>query len=341
MNDPGIAREVKFSLNDPTRALSALGLLGDRKSFLRQAGGFLIRCPVHQEKTPSCSVQLRSGVLLWKCHGCDASGDVLDLVAAVHGLTMRGDDFRQVLIHAAALAGLHGIVHELETGSAPVERKPIAPRPEPAPEPEREYPPVAEVTALLDACVSVTADAEVSAWLTSRKLKPKTIERADAVFALPKDATIAGWASYRGQTWAQTGHRLIIPMHDAAGIVRSVRAGRVVEGDSPKRLPPAGCRASGTVMACAIAVGMLRGTFAPELVTISEGEPDWLSWVEEPGTYARIGITNGGWSDDIANRIPNGTRVAIRTDNDTAGDRYAAAIVKSLRGRCPLKRSQS
>ncbi len=138
------ARDIKCSLADPVGLCDRLGLLGDRRSWQRQGGGLLIRCPVHDDRSPSCSVQTRHGVVLWKCHACDASGDALTLVAAVHGLTMTGDDFRQVLIVAAELAGLHGLVADLESGERR-ERPAMVQRPEPSPEPEREYPPASEV----------------------------------------------------------------------------------------------------------------------------------------------------------------------------------------------------
>lgn len=56
---------------------------------LRRSGSRLIgRCPFHDEKTPSFFVfpdQQR-----YYCFGCQASGDVIDLAQALHGLDFRG-----------------------------------------------------------------------------------------------------------------------------------------------------------------------------------------------------------------------------------------------------------
>lgn len=46
---------------------------------LKQKGGhWWACCPVHQEKTPSCDVNLEKGV--WHCFGCDEGGDGIALV---------------------------------------------------------------------------------------------------------------------------------------------------------------------------------------------------------------------------------------------------------------------
>jgi len=121
---PDYSAELKRSWNDPRAVLGALDLLG--KSTQRQAGGFVVCCPAHGERTPSCSVQVRAGILQWHCFGCDASGDVLDLVAAVRGLDIAGD-FRGVLRAAAEIAGRWDILDALDGKSEP--RAPIvAPR---------------------------------------------------------------------------------------------------------------------------------------------------------------------------------------------------------------------
>jgi len=50
-------------------------------------------CPLHEDRTPSLSLfRGRDGNDRWKCHGCDAGGDALDLEAA-----LRGVDVKEVL----------------------------------------------------------------------------------------------------------------------------------------------------------------------------------------------------------------------------------------------------
>ena len=48
---------LKSALSDPEKVLGLLGLLDGAK---RQAHGFMVCCPWHAERTPSCSVKLAS-----------------------------------------------------------------------------------------------------------------------------------------------------------------------------------------------------------------------------------------------------------------------------------------
>ena len=50
------------------------------------------RCPVHDDNTPSASVNTGSG--LWHCHACGNGGDVYELIQIKEGLTR--DDFAAV-----------------------------------------------------------------------------------------------------------------------------------------------------------------------------------------------------------------------------------------------------
>ncbi len=340
-----VAREIRYALTDARVLCEALSLVGGKGSFSRQAGGLLIRCPWHEDGSPSCSVRRGpDGTIAVRCHACGATGDALSLVAVAHGLTMRGDDFRQVLIRAAEIGGLHGLVAELETGHAPTERR--APVPRPAPEPERDYPPAAEVDAFWAATLSPDSPThdgshqvvgtDASAWATSRGLCAQQIGEYVSGVALARcidpRRPLPRWATYRGMSWLETGHKLVVPVYDYAGNLRSVRAIRVVDGDGPKRLPPAGHRASGLVQACSLGLAMLRGTFVPARVLVVEGEPDFLTAAtkQTPKAYARLGITSGSWCAEIASRIPESASVLLFTHTDDAGDRYAAAIQASL-----------
>lgn len=151
------------------------------------------------------------------------------------------------------------------------------------------------------------------------------------------------WARCRGGTWREASYRLIVPMWDAEGGLRSVRAWRVGgDPELPKRLPPSGCKASELVMADEWGLAMLRGQRAPERAVIAEGEPDTLTWMtrlNEPGT-ATIGIISGSWHAELADRFPIGTQVIVRTDQDVAGDRYYDQIRNGLKRRCFVSRSK-
>ncbi len=319
---------IKSALSDPRHVLDNLGLLSSRKTFTRQSRGFLICCPVHADRTPSCSVQTKDGVLLWKCHGCDADGDVFSLVQAVHGI-----GFAEAKAECARMAGVS--VDDFRPTN--YNNKPtIAAKVEE----ERTWPSLSEVDALWGSCVALDAFSEVGSWLHSRGLDADRIAGQDIGRELCEAVTVPRWASFRGESWFKTGHRLIVPMFDEIGVMRSVRGCRVIDGDSPKRLPPGGHKASGLVMACELGRAMLRGTFQPKQIVISEGEPDFFTLATMTGVAAtaRIGIVNGSWNKAISDRIPNGAKVCIRTDNDRTGDRYADEITTTLGTRCELFR---
>lgn len=333
-----VAREVRYALRDPRALCERLGLLAGKNSFARQAGGVIVRCPWHAENTPSCSVRVaRDGTIAVKCHGCQESGDALSLVAAVHKLSIRGD-FLEVLSTAAELAGRHDLLDAITTGTAP-QRREVPPQ-TPV-EPERDYPPLDEVRALWETATGLDGDEQAVDWASARGLNAYALDGSEVVRALSPRTKLPSWARYQGATWVETGHRLVVPMFDATGAMRSVRACRIVDGESPKRLPPAGHKASALVMLCPLGVALFRGTFSASRVVISEGEPDFLLWASETGIAAtvRVGIVSGSWTTPIAMRFAPGVEVAVRTDPDDAGDRYAKEIGASLQRRgCHVRR---
>lgn len=343
------AAELKRDLVDLRHVLDALGLL-DRSSQ-RQAGGYIIRCPWHQERTPSCSVQNRGGVLVAHCFACDGGGDVLSLVAQVHGFDIK-TDFQRVLVAAAELANRWDIIESIEGREQAAQRKREAPpRPPPRPAPERDYPALAEVEALWDSCSMVTDDPEVAAWLESRAISPHTCAVRDLCRALPIDAKPPSWARFRGVRWPGSGHRCIVPMFDAEGRMRSFRA-RAVRAAEHKTLVPTGCKAGGLVMADPLARMVLEtGTLpswwpdgVPLRVVVAEGDPDFLTWGCRADRHspplAVLGVESGGWSEALADRIPDGAHIVIRTDDDQAGNKYANEVQRSLASRCRVYRTK-
>ena len=345
----------------------------DRPS-VATGGGLLVLCPWHGDGTPSCKVDTRSGAIVAFCHACKAGGDVLALVAAVHGLDPSSKAaFPEVLKLAASLAGVD--LGDVRSGAY------VPPPARPAP-PPRPPPPPVEVAALWAACGPVTRDPEVAAWLQKRGLEPERVDAAGLARALPVDvaelgaavaawlrsphyldldggpveleaaavaqhaASVARWAAFQGDrpapvAWAALGYRCVVPMFDAAGELVSVRARNVTEGE-PKALPPKGWTAKGMVMAnplgrMVLALGAWPW-WAERKVVICEGEPDWLTWAtRDAGAVAVLGIAgSGGWAGELAARVPGGSRVVVRTDEDDAGDRYAEHVAASLQGLCTV-----
>jgi CHC2 zinc finger len=333
---PDRAGELRSRLTDARDLCRALGL---EEGAQPNGRGLLVKCPWHLDRDPSCSVRPGpDGTLAVKCFGCDATGDALTLIAGANGLDARRD-FPRVLEIAADLAGTD------------LADPPPRQRPAPPPAAERGYPPADEVAALWESCSPVSTVSDVAGWLVSRGVAPAAVEGRGLARALHSKTPLPAWARFQGRDWLEIGHRCLIPTFDEHGAMRSLRARRVVDGRSPKCLPPVGFRASGLVMADTLALHLLRTGQLPEpraehvplRVVICEGEPDYLAWatgIAGPNVPAVLGIVAGSWTPEIAGRIPDGSRVVIRSHPDAAGERYSAAIVATLSGRCALLRGR-
>lgn len=338
MSSGADAADVRARLIDPRELCAKLGLLEGYKPGRQAGGGLLIRCPAHSERTPSCSVRRgRDGTIAVQCFGCDFAGDALSLIAIVRGLDLRGD-FRAVLGEASRLAG---VVLDLD--------RPATPRPAPAYAPAFDYPDAAEVAALWASAGPTSTDGEAAAYLVGRAIDPGAVDLYQLARVLPADVHAPPWARCRGIPWPRS-HRLILPVVDHLGAVRSLRAWRLSpqgpEDDTPKRVAPAGKALAGLLLACPAARRMLAIGQAPSWavegagldVLITEGEPDFLTWSSRVSDAneappAVLGVVAGSWCEAFADRIPDGSRVIIRTHQDASGDRYAEEIRGSLTGR--------
>lgn len=322
------ARELRErpALSDPLRVADLLGLERSREERAKWA------CPSHG----GASLSLRrgkDGTLQVRCFGCDLSGDIFALLAAVHGER----PFPELLRLAADLAG---VTWTDEPRSIPPRRSP-PPAPAPAPPPPS-YPPAGDVLAFWDACSRLDTARELSAYLAGRGLDPRDVQSHGLARVLPKGAPCPPWAVCR-RPWSASGHRLILPAYDARGELRSVRAWRPGPG-APKRVAPRGFSAAGLTLADLDGLALLRGEGPSRMrVGICEGEPDFLAaslaypLTERP---AFLGVWAGSWSAELAERIPNGARVLLATDADAAGDKYGKTIARTLAGRCDVRRQR-
>lgn len=108
---------IKQAAPDPLSLARRLGLdiaRGARPDRVR------VKCPWHNEKHASCALSVRDGHVVAHCFSCGSGGDLLALVAAVHGLDTR-HDFRRVAAIAADLVGV-----SLEADARPVARKKVS-----------------------------------------------------------------------------------------------------------------------------------------------------------------------------------------------------------------------
>jgi hypothetical protein len=271
----------------------------------------------------------------WRCFQCDAAGDAIDFVACA----LRGRKLSD-LGDAGKAEVRDWCQRWLRLDGSGVHRRP-APSP-PPPEPRREpvYPPADEVEALWSACVPVCDVPEVRAWLDSKRIDAISISDADMARALPSSASLPRWARTREGSWLASNHRLVVPMVDASGVVRSLRARRLSPGD-PKSVAAGLYHCAGLVLACGLARQVLAYGKAPEWwegplrFEVAEGEKKWLLRMfcysdANERAPAFIGVESGSWTAQLAARIPDGSEIFIATDPDETGARYATAIVQTF-----------
>lgn len=249
----------------------------------------------------------------WHCHGCQAGGDAVDLVAyrltdeAYHGQSAVADYYRQ------------------HTGEA-------TPATEWAP-PPGDYPPSSEVMDLLSACRTATADEHVAAWLSHRGI-PAADLPVGALGSMHRPGP--AWARWAGQPWPEVGYRAVAPAVTADGVVRSVRCRRVWNHVSgPKTLPPCPVgdrryRASGLMLATRDGRAALRGGLDGRRVVIVEGEPAWLAWACARPSEVVLGMVSGSWDAEWATAVRRAASVLVVTDHDDAGQRYYERIAADV-----------
>lgn len=295
------------------------------------------------------AVGLRRDDRGWSCFQCKATGDALELVAQRIGGGRLKDlgDARKAEVREWCSRFLG-----LDTGGLAVSqaRKLATLQPRTVPTaPAPRYPPADELAELWASCVPVTADREVSAYLDGRGILAAEVARLDLARALPASATCPTWAGAgegnAWRSWAARGARLVVTLFDARGALRSLLARfpwKVEHG--PKSLGAKGYQRGGLVMANARARAWLDGSDAtPAPCFVLEGETDYLlssvgpapgqTWASLGAHPAVLGIFSGSWSRPIADRIPDGSHVAICTDDDAQGDAYALEIGKTLAAR--------
>lgn len=240
------ADRIKYALTDARALCDALHLLGrPGRDWLRQAAGAIVRCPWHDEKTPSCSVTLAGGTIRVRCFGCGETGDALSLIAVVYRLDVRAD-FAELLDTAADLAG---VPRPDRSGDRPRVVRAIAPRPVVVEPPDDGI--MGAVAAVLADRARVTSSVLGMRYLRSRGLDsgaalgwyalPDGRDRDDLVAAIVATIGSDAWMRSglatvdgpRAGSWsyAWKGLRLVIPWRAPNGTVETLQ-GRYV-GDCP------------------------------------------------------------------------------------------------------------
>ena len=305
------------------RGLGVLGVarqLGLRTTPARGSHGGTSSCPGcgRERRNNSTPGERRGAIGIrpegtgWRCHPCGRSGDALDLVCyALGGARFRDlsttsrDEVRRWL-EGGAPAPLYGSRH-VETHARPPEY------------------PTRDARALWGRCGPVTRDDEVADYLRSRGIDPSAVEALDLARALPvDDAGRWGWIRLGdgpAQRWAETGHRLIVPMRDLDGGGRNVNAREV--RPTARKSTACGARA-GLVM-------MTPRAFDAAVLVVREGEIDYL---ETASTGApTVGIVSGAWTPAHAQRLAPRCELHVETDADADGAKYAQRVVDTLTAR--------
>lgn len=246
-----------------------------------------------------------------------------------------------------------------------------------------EYPPPREVEWLWNSAWPLATREQVlpltpaSRWVESMSIDLVRLghEPALAVRAMPRPTMYKlqhgqelywpKWAQARGERWGEAGYGAVIPLFDARGQLRSVKArwttptvvdeetGEVTGAppDGMKSIGPYGFDLRGLVMANAPALWLLmHGEWQPDTprdqreLWMVEGEPDFLVAVFRLYTSARplracIGQFAGSWTPAHASRVPRDTIGVVNAqDPDRGGDKLADLVQRTLQGRAPIKR---
>jgi len=336
-----------------TSVLAVATALGLKTAPPRGAsGGSVYGCPAcGQERRHATrhdrrgALGVRANGLGFRCMDCDTSGDAVDLVA----LKLHGKRFPELRGNAAIKVRQW---FEEFSGRDLRSDPPAAPIAPPPPSEPVNYPPESEVRAFWDGCVEVDEDEAVSAYLRGRNLRPGYVAGFNRARALPVAMReLPRWARKRVEDngpripWTVSGHRLIVPLFDERGLMRSVLA-RAVGPAEIKSYAPAGFTRAQLVMACPFARWLLATGERPQWwplehemrVVVTEGEADYLGWATRWSDAAEfapatLGIVSGSWSASIAARLADRSVVVVSTDNDLQGDLYAQTIMDTFAGR--------
>ena len=208
----------------------------------------------------------------------------------------------------------------------------------------------ADLASVWDSLQPVSSDPIVAAWLQRRGIDPGIVERADLARVLPADTPIDALPhramKRMGITWVESGHRLIFRVFDVNGRLVNLKARADLPDGAPEKakkslnlaLGEGSCSAA--IEACPTVRALLAGrAWAVEAIrrrglVVVEGEWDYLTHAQRTDGPVVIGLWSGAWTQAIADRIPDGTRVYLRPHNDVAGHRYMRKVAESLYGRC-------
>jgi DNA primase len=222
-----VARITQASVEEVKAAADMVAVVSERTQLRRAGARFTGRCPFHEERTPSFSVNAQDK--LFYCFGCGKGGDLVSFVQETEGLDFAGA--------IESLAGRFGVRLEYEEMSPQVEAR-------------REH--SRRLFEVLDAAASFyerylwesPAGGAARDYLAGRGLREEVCREFRLGLALggttlvrkalqkgftTTELTAAGLANRRGHDYF--AQRLLFPLADARGRVRGFQARRLREDD--------------------------------------------------------------------------------------------------------------
>ncbi|KHN55546.1 DNA primase [Pectobacterium fontis] len=317
-----MARIPESELQHLKAAVSLVEVVrGQGRKVVKRGKDFVVLCPFHQEKTPSCVLSPEKN--LYHCFGCDAGGSVLDWVMKTEGLSL-----------PHAVDKLRG-----ELGNVPA-AAPLPPVSDIANEQERQAL-LHRVTAFYHH--TLLNAPEAIAYLEKRRLNhPELVAAFKLGFAnrtlgyrLPSSKLKDG-ATVRSQLQAigvlrSSGHEhlagsLVVPVIDMHGQVRELygrKVGERLRAGTPNHLYLPGPHGG---------VWNEQALVASKSVILCESLIDAMSfWVAGfRNVTAAYGVN--GFTEEMRKAfIRHGVKqVLIAFDNDAAGDEGAVKLAASL-----------
>jgi excisionase family DNA binding protein len=218
-------------------------------------------------------------------------------------------------------------------------------------------PPEPEILAFLDQCVAVPQDQATAEQLESAGIPADRVRRYDLARAIASDAHCPPWARSGRATWWAHGYRLVVPLWDAKGRVRSVRACRLGPASASAGADPVDpakgaepWKPIGLVMADLAFLALLRHPSIPpgdhryaaeaaskHGIVVACGVRSYLlqaTTVQEKGFDRApvVGVLAGAWTADLAAAVPAGCAVRILED-EGSGEHAAEEVLPTLRAR--------
>jgi twinkle protein len=272
----------------------------------KQGKGYVTNCCFHSDKTPSLFVYEDNGSLIFKCQGCDATGNVLQFIQKLDNCS-----FKEATEKVKSILGW-------EEGRKYVNKvfQPVVSGRE-----EKVEIPLQEIAVAEKALVS---SQEAREWLAGRGLTLDTAQK----FHLGYVQSAA--AVNPNHPWVNDGW-IIFPTINSRNVITCLKY-RSVRGKKTEDGKPAFLRKSG------MATGIFNAqTISPfDDVYVVEGEPDCM--VMSQAGYASVALPGAGFTPtpEMRDMLLKSSTIYLAGDNDPVGRAAMEKLWAELRDRTYL-----